>query len=1410
MLLYGRAGDAGARIMPTYDLNALGAAEFESLTQSLVKAVIGAGTITFGAGADGAREATFSGRAPYPSELEQWDGEWIFQAKFHDLTRVAADRARATVVRELDHELDKVVNKYKHRCDNFVLITNVPLSSTARSGSHDTIAQKIAPKYGHAVEHVHVWGFDDVSRLLERYPEVRQNYLHLLTPGDLIAQLMRGVGHVDIAETIRLFLASDYQSDRFANLDQAGEVGDESVSLTRIFVDLDVALREGEQPSIKSINPGGALAETEWSAFMRGEDTSAMRLLLCEEPERVVIIGGPGQGKSTLGQFLAQIHRSSLLGKLSDVIGPHGEFTPLRARIPLRVILRDYAQWATQQHEAGDEDASVERYLAARIERLAANGIPVSKADVHSIIRDNPCLCIFDGLDEVVDPRLRNEVLTEIRAFLERAELGLKADLHVIGTSRPTGYLDEFDPASFTHVRLKTLSSEKAQSYADRWIDARVPSESRSSRIREAFAESLGDPQVSLLIHTPLQVTIVLYVILSGDSPSRQRESLFSDYVDVIYRRERAKHRSMITTEKDVLLGLHEYLGYLIHRRAGDPSHVNAALTAEEFDAEVRAYLLHSNPWSTQEQLDEQVRTLVTEAQDRLVLLVEGVPGQFGFELRSLQEYFAAAHLAQTAKDSDQRYRRFEAIARSTHWRNAALFFAGRIGRLHRGEAANLVAACRTIDASPPDTMLRRGCSLALDLALDRAFGSHQPLQHLVVGEALAISESDPVNWTPGDWTRRLGELPADDVRNHVLPVLERHLGVQDIRHQRSTVSIYHGLDRGAEPVCRVLRSWLESRDATVRLMGLEVALLLEFPADWIRPYAPGAVEGAPAKDAAGVLSAVAASDPVYLARALSDVKFDAGLARELIEAMRMHGFVGRPAEEVIESLSSGDQPDPESSIVRSGLFGLCLAQSLGRRHGLAYSQRSYPGDFAGTLWDLLEPWLREPAELNSTLGVYMSIARTVWQLRMQPCDVSVAQDLVGFIRTADDPGQALEFTWQIGGMNSEALQSLILLLDEGTEDRPQLTSACELVAAFSGPLGAERWDDVQRRLSSDLPGLPRRDRLEILLGNSPRWRRPGRARTLERATGLDRDEIWQMLVLTRGSSMLVGDDLALDVVARAPRLLESGNDMQRAGVLRALVKAFSESAVVQLPGLPSFHAVVDWLVTHHDDSPRAPHALRLAALAMAADGGDVSGRLERALEVVGTADRTWAYVRLSDSDAISALHTLGGILAASGSASVRKAASQCVADITSSAGSRNVPDQSETSGGLAALVERLIAAEDDLTVAAAVRMLPVIPGSPWGTLADPLASLRRQLDDDLQDAWIYAFGALMTPLDETLRAALSAELQALLASTEFSEPLRRMIYTFLRKLSDAEAPAINDLESQLGLPLPPAVIRSD
>ena len=132
----------------------------------------------------------------------------------------------------------------------------------------------------------------------------------------------------------------------------------------------------------------------------------------------------------------------------------------------------------------------------------------------------------------------------------------------------------------------------------------------------------------------------------------------------------------------------------------------------EEFSNEVFRYLRHQDPFSEELELKKTADKLIKEAHDRLVLLVELETGYFGFELRSIQEFFAAAYLTDTAKDNTQRFERFASIALPPNWHNVTLFFAGRIGRTHPGEAAQVLEVCREIDRNGADVFIKRGAWL--------------------------------------------------------------------------------------------------------------------------------------------------------------------------------------------------------------------------------------------------------------------------------------------------------------------------------------------------------------------------------------------------------------------------------------------------------------------------------------------------------------------------------------------------------------------------------------------------------------------------------------------------------------------------------------------------------------------------
>jgi len=224
--------------MPKYNLDALGHEEFERLCQSLVQQIIGSGAKVYGMGSDGSREATFHGKASYPPKEEEWDGCWIFQAKFHDVQQIGPKKARSRLLAELDDELSKITEKYKHPCDNFILMTNVSLTPVFQRGIKDRIDNEIVPKYHHAIKNIHVWGAEELCRFLDAYIKIRQTYAHFLVSGDIIARLLGLIEReeTDMDELVKLYCQGCFDHEQYAALDDAGDVEDERVALQRVFV----------------------------------------------------------------------------------------------------------------------------------------------------------------------------------------------------------------------------------------------------------------------------------------------------------------------------------------------------------------------------------------------------------------------------------------------------------------------------------------------------------------------------------------------------------------------------------------------------------------------------------------------------------------------------------------------------------------------------------------------------------------------------------------------------------------------------------------------------------------------------------------------------------------------------------------------------------------------------------------------------------------------------------------------------------------------------------------------------------------------------------------------------------------------------------------------------------------------
>jgi hypothetical protein len=230
--------------MSDYDLSGLSTRSFEKLIQSIAGKVLGPGTVTYGDGPDGGREATFEGRMDYPSQADPWDGYCVIQAKFLQRPRNPSTDGR-WALKELTGELKIFADpkKRRRRPDYYIFATNVVLTPVQRQGWKDKAAA-LFKKYQHKVplRSWAIWDFDEIGKFLDNFADIRTGYAAWITPGDVLSEVIEQLTprRSDFLATMTNFLAKELRSDQYANLEQAGHSTEERIPLARIFVDLPI------------------------------------------------------------------------------------------------------------------------------------------------------------------------------------------------------------------------------------------------------------------------------------------------------------------------------------------------------------------------------------------------------------------------------------------------------------------------------------------------------------------------------------------------------------------------------------------------------------------------------------------------------------------------------------------------------------------------------------------------------------------------------------------------------------------------------------------------------------------------------------------------------------------------------------------------------------------------------------------------------------------------------------------------------------------------------------------------------------------------------------------------------------------------------------------------------------------
>ncbi|BCY14388.1 HEAT repeat domain-containing protein [Actinoplanes sp. L3-i22] len=211
--------------------------------------------------------------------------------------------------------------------------------------------------------------------------------------------------------------------------------------------------------------------------------------VLCERRrQRFVLVGDAGSGKSAVVRYLilalARAHADEHLAALAD-------------HLPILIELRSYAGAV-----AAGQVRNFREYLNYR---AASDGYQEEPDGLSLLLaRGDPAVVVFDGLDEILDRRVREETAGQIAAFAETC-----GNARVVVTTRPAEYNRRaLSAAGFAHHTLQRFAPEQTAEFLNRWYQA--VSESDATVRRDlVLGVILRSPELTELAGNPMLLSIL-------------------------------------------------------------------------------------------------------------------------------------------------------------------------------------------------------------------------------------------------------------------------------------------------------------------------------------------------------------------------------------------------------------------------------------------------------------------------------------------------------------------------------------------------------------------------------------------------------------------------------------------------------------------------------------------------------------------------------------------------------------------------------------------------------------------------------------------------------------------------------------------------------------------------------------
>lgn len=376
--------------------------------------------------------------------------------------------------------------------------------------------------------------------------------------------------------------------------------------------------------------------ENQRRRFQIRESSNLDGFLVANKNQYLMILGGPGAGKST---FLRRIGLEALKGQIG--IYEH-------QCIPVFLELKQF----------NSDKVDLVKAISNELQNF---GFPSSEDFAVKALEAGKLLILFDGLDEV--PKVNtNKVIDTIQDFVTCYDQN-----RYIASCRIAAHRSSWN--RFEDIELADFNNNQVQDFINKWFSSELDVQANVSERCWQLLNDSGNTAAKELAHTPLLLIFLCLVYDKTQGFPSNRATLYRKALDILLEEWAAEKRinsgeiyqGLNTDLEKVLLSEIAYQGFINDR---------LFLMEQELVGQIKLFL--SDTVDKPKYLDGKAVLNAIAVQQGI--LVERAEDVFSFSHLTVQEYLVAQYISQ---DNRSMVETVEKNLTNERWREVFILMAG-------------------------------------------------------------------------------------------------------------------------------------------------------------------------------------------------------------------------------------------------------------------------------------------------------------------------------------------------------------------------------------------------------------------------------------------------------------------------------------------------------------------------------------------------------------------------------------------------------------------------------------------------------------------------------------------------------------------------------------------------------------